>query len=431
MSHTPAQATMPTEITRPLRLAFISLSIAISCLMIWAVFAPLSTTIRATGTLVSTKPSYDIQHSFGGRIQQVFVKAQSKVEKGQVLFELDVAIQVKSLNEIKAQITNVEVENAVIDHILAAANADTVVKESPPNDLINARYYEQRRQLKLDISAELQTANANRMRAKSIEGGINILIKRRRVRSERSINLNALVQKGLLSKAQEELQSDQVLSLEGEINEQEEELLSVQNQADQAFLNAQKLKTKFRLSLLSKQFENTKLLPNLRRQSLALEDEIASAVIRSPVSGTVVFLGYDTNQMYAAKGTTLVTLSQALDQPIVQMLIPTQTIDQVRVGMTGTLTVTSLPQRNLSKIRVRLKSISPDAAKDNDGNPTGYPAQATIVGDDLQQAVADLQGDLHLIADMPVSVALEGRKTTFSQYLVAPFFTMFEGAIQD
>jgi HlyD family type I secretion membrane fusion protein len=421
---------MPTEITRPLRLAFISLSIAIFCLMIWAVFAPLSTTIRATGTLVSTKPSYDIQHSFGGRIQQVFVKAQSKVEKGQVLFELDVATQVKGLNEIQIQIANIEAENAVISHILVATDADSVA-DNPPSDLINARYYEQRHQLKLDISAELQTAHANQQRAKSIEDGINILIKRQRVMSERSLSLNALVKKGLLSKAQEELQTDQVLSLTGEINEQEEQLLSVQNQADQATLNAQKLKIKFRLSLLNRQFENNRLLPNLRRQSLALEDEIESAVIRSPISGIAVFVGYDTNQMYAAKGTTLVTLSQALDQPIVQMLIPTQTIDQVRVGMTGTLTVTSLPQRNLPKIRVRLKSISPDAAKDNDGNPTGYPAQATIMGDDLQQAVANLQGNLHLIADMPVSVALEGRQTTFSQYLVTPFFTMFEGAIQD
>ncbi|MBL4875638.1 MAG: HlyD family efflux transporter periplasmic adaptor subunit [Cohaesibacteraceae bacterium] len=427
MSH---EAEMPVEITRPLRLAFISLSIAILCLMVWAVFAPLSTTIRANGTLVSTKPSYDIQHSFGGRIRQVFVKAQSTVKKGQVLFELDVATQMKGLNEIKIQVMNIEAENAVISQILAASDTDKMA-QNPPNDLINARYYEQRQQLKLDISAELQTANANRKRAKSIKDGINILIKRRRVMFERSLSLNALVQKGVLSKAQEELQSDQVLSLEGEISEQEEQLVSVQNQADQAVLNAQKLKAKFRLSLLSRQFENTRLLPNLRRQLLALEDEIASAVIRSPVSGTVVFLGYDTNQMYATKGTTLVTLSQALDQPIVQMLIPTQTIDQVRVGMAGTLTVTSLPQRNLSKIRVRLKSISPDAAKDNDGNPTGYPAQATIVGDDLQQAVAGLQEDLHLIADMPVSVTLEGRKTTFSQYLVAPFFTMFEGAIQD
>jgi HlyD family type I secretion membrane fusion protein len=421
---------MPVEITRPLRLAFISLSIAILSLIAWAVFAPLSTTIRANGTLVSTKPSYDIQHSFGGRIRQVFVKAQSAVKKGQVLFELDVATQVKGLNEIKIQITNIEAENAVINQILVAPDTDKMA-QSPPNDLINARYYEQRQQLKLDISAELQTADANQKRAKALKGGIDILIKRRRVMFERSLSLNALVQKGVLPKAQEELQSDQVLSLEGEISEQEEQLVSVQNQVDQAVLNAQKLKTKFRLSLLSRQFENTKLLPNLRRQSLALEDEIASAVIRSPVSGTAVFLGYDTNQMYAAKGTTLVTLSQALNQPIVQMLIPAQTIDQVRVGMAGTLTVTSLPQRNLPKIRVRLKSISPDAAKDNDGNPTGYPAQATIVEDDLQQAVASLQGDLHLIADMPVSVALEGRKTTFSQYLVAPFFSMFDGAIQD
>lgn len=427
----PSHAAIPTEVTRPLRRAFLCLSAALLCLMLWATFAPLSTTIRASGTLISTKPSYSIQHAYNGRIQQVFVSAQSEVQKKQVLFELDVTTQMKNLHEVEIQIANFEAENAVIEQILASKDTSTIDTEPPPKDLIKARYYEQRRQLELDIFAELQTAGANQQRAKFIKASITILTKRHHIMLGRSHDLNALVEKGVLAKAQEELQSDQVLSLEGEIHEQEEQLASLRNQADQATLNAKKLKTKFHLSLLSRQFENNKLLPNLRRQSLALADEIESAVIRSPISGVVVFVGYDTNQMYVTKGETLVTLSQALEHPIVQMLIPTQTIDQVKVGMQGTLTISSLPQRNLPKIRVQLKSISPDAAKDSDGNSTGYLAQADIIGGDLQKAVASLQGNLQLIADMPVSVALAGRKTTFSQYLIAPFFTMFDGAIQD
>ena len=49
---------------------------------------------------------------------------------------------------------------------------------------------------------------------------------------------------------------------------------------------------------------------------------------------------------------------------------------------------------------------------------------------ELQIANASLRGNLQLIAGMSVSVAVTGRKTTFSQYLIAPFFTMFDDAIQ-
>jgi HlyD family type I secretion membrane fusion protein len=419
---------MPDSITRPLRSASYGLIIAIILLSIWAAYAPLITTIRASGTLISAEPSYDIQHSYGGRIRKVHVSSQKAVEKGQILFELDVRKQEKIHAEITSQISSIKAENVIIYQMLTFETPRNI--PATPSVTI-LRYAEIQKQLSLDIHTERQTVTTNQQRIKSIETGIDILIRRRVVISKRSKRLNALVKKGILAKIKAEDRSDQILSLDGKINIQRAQLISLQAQSDQAKLELQKLSTQFRVSLLNQLTENETRLPDLRRQSLVLEDEIKSATIRSPISGTAVFVGYNTNQMFVARGTTLVTLSQNMTQPIVQLLIPTQAIDQVGIGMMGKLTIPSFPQRNFPKIRIRLKSISPDAAKDSDGNPIGYRAQASIFEEDLHAANESLNGDFHLVTDMPVSVALDGRKITFSQYLIAPFFAMFQGALQD
>ncbi len=419
---------IPKSITWPLKTVSYILISALILIVLWAKYAPLVTTIRANGTLLSAQPSYDIQHSYGGRIRKVFISSQHAVKKDQILFEMDVRKQEKILVEITSQISALELENLIIRQVLKLTPIS--IKTKTPSVLAQ-RYAELRKQLSLNIHSAEQTGRTSQQRAQSIKIGIDILNQRRTAMNMRSERLNTLVKKGIFEKFKIEAQSDLILTLDGEINTQNAQLVSLQAQAAQADMEIQKLKTQFRVSLLTRFSENKTRLPELRRQSLVLDDEINSAIIRSPISGTAVYVGYNTNQMYVTRGTTLVTLSQDLTQPVVQLLIPTQAIDQVAIGMIGKLTIPSIPQRNLPQIRITLKSISPDAVKDSEGKPSGYRAHASIGKEDFDTAIESLNGNLHLATDMPVTATLEGRKVTFSQYLIGPFFKIFDGAFQD
>ena len=98
-----SENSIPNSVTRPLFLATIALFLALCGLGIWAGVAPLATTIRASGTIASSAPSYEVQHPFGGHITRVNVKSQSAVAAGQIMFELDTTVQVKNLTRtIKA-----------------------------------------------------------------------------------------------------------------------------------------------------------------------------------------------------------------------------------------------------------------------------------------------------------------------------------------
>ncbi len=183
--------------------------------------------------------------------------------------------------------------------------------------------------------------------------------------------------------------------------------------------------------MLNQLGQNKSRIAELHRQALILQDEIDKSTILSPINGTLQPLNFDTQRMYIAKGTTLLTLSEPLKHPRIKTVIPASSVDQVYVGMSGKLIIPSLPQRNLLNVQVKLRSIAPEAIKDEMGQTLGYQAYADINGDDMIKMQKSLKENLSLATDMPVHVSFIGRTTTLYQYLIAPFFSAFDGAVQD
>lgn len=426
-SSTSSEYDLPNSIKRPLWMAAGMLVFSLAAFSVWAVKAPISTTIRAQGTLASARPSYSVQHAFGGKLNWVGVAEHDNVVAGQPLFKLDVATQQSNLEMLQEQIADIVAENKLINSILSG-QTDLASKQT--HDVIFVRYAELKNQL--DIKTEASVANlVSTQRYLDETRNSYSKLKRRLERArDRAGKLGRLAVKGVVSEAEIDAQLDLLLELESLQSSEQASLIKIQEDVNQARLKNNSLQAEYKLSLLDQLFQNRKRLPELQRAYLALETEISAATIVSPIDGKVVSISYDTNHMYVARGTTLVTLSQRLDYPRVKMIIPTDAIDQVRIGMSGTLTIPSLPQRNLPQIRVTVTSIAPDAAKGEDGQTIGYSALAEISPTDLSATQYSV-GDLQLASDMPVSISLEGRATTFSKYLFGPFLAMFNGALQD
>lgn len=422
-------ADFPKQIIKPLHLAAWCVGIGICLVTLWLVYAPIATTIRANGTLVSSVPSYDIQHPFGGPIETVHVVLQQSVTTGQDLVAFDVSVQRDALKELQKQMSNLTYENTIISAYLDGVRPDA--KNANDNYHIELQYLELQNKFQQDLEIQVNIIRANHTRAVMITKDIDILKKRRALAFEKAHALEKLVAKGAIASAEVDENKEKLLVLDGEINVEQSRLTAVHEETKAAKLEAKRLKTDYRLSLLDRLNQNEVRLIELRRQILPLKEEIANAVVRSPIDGTIVALNFDTDRMYAGQGSSILKLSKRLEKPKVLINIPTQSIDQVKLAMNGKMTIPSLPQRNLPPINVRLTAISPDAIKDENGQPIGYQATADIVSSDLKALTKSLEGDLRLSTDMPVSVALEGRNTTFYQYLILPFFKAFSHAIQD
>ena len=413
--------TIPPAIARPLRLGAGAIVCFLAALAIWSASARLATTVHASGRLVSSAASYDIQHGFGGQIVWVGVVEQDRVSFGEPLFRMDVRTEEALVAELSAQIADLERTIDVVTRILSSW------PDAPGPDIHRADFDAAR----LKIAA-LEAA-ATGYRAQAAAGAREIALYRQRLglleeREAKTIRLNA---RGFSKATDVDEIADLILELAGEREQRTASVVALRNQAQQAESDAQTTAVEFLARLETELQTSQRRASDLRRERYQTEAVIRAAEIRAPADGQIQSLPFDTPFMYAGRGETLATLSQDLDAPRVQLTVPPSAIDQVAVGMQGRLTFNSLPQREMPPVHVVVTAISPEAERDETGAVAGYIATAKIKPKDLERARNVLKDRFKLATDMPISVALAGRDTTLYTYLVSPFLSVFATAFQD
>ncbi|WP_294223280.1 HlyD family efflux transporter periplasmic adaptor subunit [uncultured Shimia sp.] len=426
-----APDSLPRQITRPLWFGFFSLIICIIAFVLWATLAPLATSIPASGHLDARRPSLDIQHQFGGKISEVHVVPHAAVTKGQLLIRLDVTDAEAELAEVHAALAPMQEERAALGAALNNTLQEASGSIGAQSKLAHARMknMQDALQMRADMTTELEAAL--RQRAKRLRTSLDHLDARRRSMDKRLARYVTLAAQGALRTAEIDALKEAVLGVESGMAREQAELVSLESQATQARLEVAREKLEFRQRILDRQAQLEEDIPRLRLQILRLSAQIAKADIVAPDDGIVAAFPYDTETMVVPKGETVLTLARPNGELDVAFVASPQAIDQLRVGMEGVLTVTSLPQRNHPKVRVVLTSLSPEAQRDPDGAITGYDGVAIIKAEDQAALRAEMGDRLTLAQDMPVHLVFTGRHVTFGDYLVEPFLRFLSQAMQD
>jgi len=394
---------------------------------IWSAMAPIATTLRVSGALTSTRPSFEIQHPFGGAVAKVLVALHDTVEAGQPLLVLDTGTQRQTQAAILTQINLLVAENGLIAQILS--DSGTASNKAPPE---LRRYYQEREAFQtLRVASKKAAIDAKTENVAFLVKQMD-LVRQRIALLQKRLDKNAdLAARGVLTKTDQDSLRGQILALYGALEDQSARTVSTQNDIRATELDLKSMVAEYHLSLSEKMTSNLKNLPQLRIQALKLSQEIDAGQINAPIAGLITTQEIIAPGMVAQRGQTLMTLAQPLFDPKVTLKIPVINIDQVVVGQTGKLTLTPLPQRNAPNLEVTIINVAPQATRDRDDNPAYYLAEARLNKSDLAQARALLGDRFRLATDMPVSVALKGRNTTFASFLFRPFTDIFASALQD
>lgn len=438
MSEIPASAdiSMPDfgrDILRPLYRSVLFLSVFVILFSLWAVFAELVTTVRIQGYLTSTQPSHDLQHSRGGRIAAVAVGLHQHVERGDILFQFDVGSETVSLEETGKLLRFIQIENTVIREELSRAPEAFIEPRTTGDELrslIEARYAQLRASVDLKIAAAKAEAKAAKQKAEALAEETALLAKRRRLHSARLSETKRLVDQGIFKKTERERIQEQKLALDAQIQAKSLKMIALRQDKHDAAIRAKSLQAERRTQLMDRLTRNIERLPELRMQYHRLRNEISEAAVRAPISGTISLLGFRTSGAVAMPGEVLAVLSEPLAEPIIELRVPVNHIDQVGLRMRGKLTINSLPQRDMPDIHITVISVAPEAVKDQDGVPIYYSAKAEILEADLDKARQVLGDNFRLAIDMPVTAVLEGSETTFFEFPVRPFIHMLDEAFE-
>lgn len=423
----PNAADLPAALTRPLWGGFALVAVFLLSVVLWSVYAPLATSVQAAGHLVALRPSFEIQHPFGGRIGQVFADEHQEVAAGDLLLRMDSAPQEAQLQEISAQIGALGQENEAARAFLRDPQAAAAAAEGAIAERFAAMY----RSTVIETEGARAQAEALRRQAEVLQARVTAGQDQRASMLARFERQHGLVQKGRFRAAEQDALFETLMALEGELSSDAAEIIGLGSQAGQAVLRAAGAETKFRSDLLSVLAGNEKRLPDLRRQQIDLETRILAAEIRAPFAGVVTGLSFSTRQMYAPRGETLMVLTGTGRAYQAAFTVPPHLIDQLDEGMEGTLALTGLPQRNLPRVRAVVLSLSPSARRDSEGAPVGYDGLAELNAADLAALRAAAPVGARFSIDMPLTLTFPGREVTFFEYLVAPFFGFLGRAMQD
>ncbi|SLN21928.1 Type I secretion system membrane fusion protein PrsE [Pseudoruegeria aquimaris] len=471
---------LPREVTRPLTWGMAAIFGFLAAAILWSTAAPLTTSIHASGRLVSSLPNFEIQHGYGGEIAEVGVTENAPVEAGQMLFRLDTRVEAATRREIAARLARLEEETAVIRALLAeatetggAGGGDEAGKaeaqgfvleggaagagEPQPGPAllevpaggpgamgpeagvvrvaarseIARRYAREAEVARLRKQSLEEGAEAMEQQARAALAEADYLAQRLALLRGREEKQRHLLGRGLTRETEVDRITEQVLAVAGAQEQKQASAAALMQQAQKARADARGIMLELAAAHLRQIQQNEAQASQMRQELARLDAVLGAAVIVAPVSGHVQELRFDSPQMYAPRGQTLAVIAQHLEEPFARLTIPTGSIDQVSVGMRGKITINGLPQRELPALHATITAITPEAVKDGEGRAIGYSATARIDASDLEAAQGALQSRFRLAADMPVSATLTGRQITLWRYLTQPFTSAFAGAFED
>ncbi len=424
-------AKLPKGVTRPIRVGFIVIFSAIAAFTIWATHAPLSTSIHAAGYLNAANPSFDIQHPFGGDIAAIYVREHDVVEAGQALLAFDVENAKAQRRELEATLLPLRQELDVLDIVLVEGVGEALRDLTEYANLSEERVKNMQAVLRMQREVGQATETAFLQRAEGIEKSMAARLNQRESMHARLERYRILVENGALRVSENDVLLEEILELEASLEAERAEIQSLRNQAVQTRTQTARELLEFRQNLLDRKAQLVETIPKLRLEILRLNAMIDQSEISAPEAGVVTRLHYPTDEMFVQRGQTVLTLTRLTQDHTVSFRVSPHLIDQVRAGMTGVLTITSLSQRNHPRVEVQIQSLSPDARRDSEGTILGYDGVAKIDAQALDHLLLELAGDVSLVNDMPINLVFEGREITFGAYLLGPFWEFLSMALQD
>lgn len=424
---------MPKDLRRLITFGFLALLGFLGFVLFWSVWAEFSKTLRISGHISSDAPSFELQHPNGGRIAHVHVTLHDEVAQGDILFEFDMRDQLLRLSAIEERRAHL-----LIDINAANARLDPEADRRPIASAYRAQVaviganYDHRDQAletrRADLQGRIRMAAAQEVLQ---DHEMSMLERRIALLETRLAKTEDLVSRGAVPSIQLENMRQDLLQLRAQRSTMAARINQTVQTAEAAELQLNLIAQENLRELSEIRLRAQKELTQLDAEAERLRIQISQSILRAPVSGMVTNLPFGNDGMVARGGASLAVISQPLSEPVAELRIPPSYIDQVFVGQSGQIAISSLPQRDAPKLHLTLRSIGSEPVRDKEGNTAYFIAKAAIDGDDLDLARTKLGDRFDVTLGVPVTATLIGDSTTLWTYLTNPVTSMWANAFED
>jgi HlyD family secretion protein len=385
----------------------------------------LSGAVIAPGTMVVETNVKKVQHPTGGVVGELRVRDGDRVKAGDVVVRLDetvtqanLAIVVKSLNEMYARLARLEAERDDAERIVFPA--ELLARSGDPEV---ARVIDGERNLfQLRRTARAGQKQQLRERIAQLREEIQGLTGQTAAK-KREIELIAQELEGVRELWRKNLvQIQRVTALERDAARLEGgrgQLIAATAQSkgkiSEIELQIIQIDQELRSEVAKELREVQAKIAELVERKVAAEDQLKRIDIRAPQDGVVHQLTVHTVGGVITAGEAMMLIVPESDALTVEAKLNPQDIDQVRAGQAAALRFSTFNQRTTPELTGVVERVSADLTTDQRTGMSYYTVRIAI----SENEVAKL-GGLKLLPGMPLEAFIQTGERTVLSYLTKP-----------
>lgn len=355
----------------------------------------------------------------------ILVRDGQRVNAGDVVVRLDetvtranLAIVVKSLNELNARKIRLEAERDGLDSVIFPSILVAQADDPEINSLMlgESRLFELRRLARQGQKAQLME------RIGQLEEEITGLTgqsasKRREIEFVRQelTGVRELWEKKLVPINRVMTLEREAERLDGESNQLIASAAQAKGKKTEIGLQIIQIDQDLRSDVAKELREIQGKTAELVERKVAAEDQLKRIDIRAPQKGIVHQLAVHTVGGVVGPSETLMLIVPEEDALNVEVKISPTDIDQLQIGQKTVLRFSAFSQRTTPEINGIVSRVSADIAQDQKTSSTFYIARIALLRDELARL-----GNLRLVPGMPVEAFIQTDTRTVASYLVKP-----------
>ncbi|WP_420586569.1 HlyD family type I secretion periplasmic adaptor subunit [Ruegeria sp.] len=420
-------AEVPRSISRFIVIGMIMLVICFGGFGVWAFRAPLAAAVIAQGSFVATGRNKIVQHLEGGIIQDIKVIEGQTVQAGEVLMTLDQTsaeanerelfirkIRLQAMSE-RLHAEYDEQQELEFSPELVTASEDTEVMTILDGQKISFEL--SRKTLVNDIALLERNIEALKIRSSGFEAQLDSMVRRAEILKEEYETKETLFKKGLVRKGE----LNTIRRVQAEAEGQHARLTAEAAEISQMLLKYDEQITRTRAAYREAALDELGVieadLESVREKARQARSVLDRAVVRAPVTGTVVRLHYHTPGGVIETGEPIAEILPADAPLIIEAQIPRTEIDSVVTGQDATVRLVALNQRTTPVLNGQVFYLSADSLVE-DSN--GAPQEVYLARISLEPEEIDRVRGFIPTPGMPAEIMIQTEERTFAAYIAKP-----------
>ena len=386
----------------------------------------LSGAVIAPGSLVVDSNVKKVQHPTGGVVGELRARDGDKVKAGDIVVRLDetitqanLAIVVKSLNELQSRLARLEAERDNVDTIvfpaeLLARAGDPELARSMTGE---RNLFEFRKSARAGQKAQLRERIAQlKEEIQGLTGQVAAKKRETELIGQELEGVRDLWRKNLVQIQRVTALERDAARLEGERGQLIASTAQAKGKISEIELQILQIDQDLRSEVAKDLREVQGKIAELVERKVAAEDQLKRIDIRAPQNGMVHQSTVHTVGGVITPGEAIMLIVPEADALTVEAKLAPQDIDQVRVGQTAALRFSAFSQRTTPELDGIVSRVSADLTTDQRTGAAYYVVRITLSESEL----ARLEG-LRLVPGMPVEAFIRTGERTVLSYVMKPF----------